>query len=48
VDGAGSLDTVVTLMIVGAQNQSGLFRVRLLGQSQPEDVTAQLVCAQVT
>jgi hypothetical protein len=46
VDGDGSLDTVVTMMIVGGQ--SGLFRVRLLGGSQPADVTAQLVCAQVS
>ena len=46
-NGAAALNNIISVAIVGAQNNAGYFRVRLQGGSQPADVAAQLVCAVV-
>jgi hypothetical protein len=48
VNGTGRLNNVISMFIFGGQNDSGYFRVRVQGGSQAQDVTAQLVCAQVS
>lgn len=47
VNGAGALNNVVSMAIVGAQSNAGYFRVRTQGGSGPSEVFAQLVCADV-
>jgi hypothetical protein len=42
-NGAGALNNVISMAIIGAQNNAGYFRVRLQGGSAPADVAAQLV-----
>jgi len=44
----GALNNIIAMAIVGAQNDAAYYRVRIQGGSQPSDVTAQLVCADVS
>jgi hypothetical protein len=47
ISGVGALNNVIAVAIAGDGLDEGYYRVRLRAGSQPSDVTAQLMCANI-